>query len=396
MTQAQNSLVLPQKPSQKPRNPRFSCGPTAKRPGWSLEALKGALLGRSHRCKEAKIKLQQVVDLTRETLGVPACYRIGITAASDTGAVEMAMWLLLGSRPVDVFAWEAFGKDWVADVKQLKIPGARDFVPPYGELPDLKQADPKHDIVFTWNGTASGVRVPNADWISDQREGLVICDATSALYAMPMPWEKLDVITFSWQKVLGSEAGHGMLIMSPRAIQHLENYTPPWPLPKIFRLTKKGKVNEAFFQGEVINTPSLMCVEDVLDALKWVKSIGGAKAMQERNLANYKVLADWVERTPWIGYLPKDPATRSTTSVCLIYNDPDFLRLNEEGRAAFAKRVASLLEKEGAACDAANYRDAPPGLRIWVGSTVEKPDIEAALPWIEWAYATAKAELGEA
>jgi phosphoserine aminotransferase len=384
----------PQKPARKPNNPRFSCGPTAKRPGWTFAALEGALLGRSHRSKEAKVKLQKVIDLTRETLAIPASYRIGITAASDTGAVEMAMWSLLGSRPVDVFAWEAFGKDWVTDiVKELKIKDARSFVPAYGELPDMKQADPKHDIVFTWNGTASGVRVPDGSWIKDDREGLVICDATSALYAMPLPWEKLDVITFSWQKVLGSEAAHGMIIMSPRAIERLESYNPPWPLPKIFRMTKKGKVNEAFFQGEVINTPSMMCVEDVIDALNWVKSIGGAKAMQERNLASYKVLEDWVAKTSWIDFLPKDVATRSTTSVCLVFNDPDYLRLSEEERLAFAKRVTGLLEKEGAAYDAGHYRDAPPGLRIWMGSTVEKADIEALLPWVEWAYATAKSEL---
>lgn len=382
------------KPTQKPKNPGFSCGPTAKRPGWTFDAIKGALLGRSHRAKEAKVKLQQIIDLTRETLGIPADYKIGITAGSDTGAVELAMWNLLGARPVDVFAWEAFGKDWVVDIiDELKIPNARKFVPAYGQLPDMKQANPAHDIVFTWNGTASGVKVANADWISDNREGLTICDATSAVYAMPLPWDKLDVVTYSWQKVLGSEAAHGMVVMSPRAIKRLESHTPTWPIPKIFRITKKGKVNEAFFTGEVINTPSMMCVEDVIDALNWVKSIGGAKGMVERNQANYKVLADWIERTPWVDFLASDPATRSTTSVCFVFTDPDYLKLNEEGRAAFAKRINSLLEKEGAALDANAYRDAPPGLRIWVGSTVETSDIQALLPWIDWAFATAKSEL---
>jgi phosphoserine aminotransferase len=382
------------KPSRKPENPRFSCGPTAKRPGWSLDALKDACLGRSHRSKDAKVKLQQVIDFTREILKIPADYRIGITAASDTGAVEMAMWNLLGGRPVDVFAWEAFGKDWITDVmEELKIPGARTFFPKYGELPDLSQANPAHDTVFTWNGTASGVCVPNADWISDKREGLTICDATSAVFAMPMPWEKLDVVTYSWQKALGSEAQHGMIIMSPRAIARLESYKPSWPVPKIYKLAKKGKVNEAFFQGDVINTPSMLCVEDVIDAMKWVKSIGGAAAMVERARANFKVIEDWVEKTPWVEFLAKTPGTRSCTSVCLAFTDPEFLGLNEEGRAAFAKRVSSLLEKEGAALDAASYRDAPPGLRIWVGGTVEKANVEALLPWIDWAFATAKAEL---
>lgn len=382
------------KPAHKPKNPRFSSGPTSKRPGWSLDVLKGALVGRSHRSKEGKAKLQQVIDLTRETLGIPADYKIGITAASDTGAVEMAMWSLLGGRPVDVFAWEAFGKEWIIDaVEELKIPGARTFMPAYGELPDLKQANPAHDIVFTWNGTTSGVRVPNADWIADNREGLTICDATSAIYAMPLPWDKLDVVTYSWQKVLGGEAQHGMIIMSPRAIKRLETYTPRWPIPKIYRLTKKGKVNEAFFQGDVINTCSMICVEDVLDALQWVKANGNWQGMTARTDASFNVLADWVAKTPWIDFLARDPVTRSTTSVCLAFTDPDYLAMNEEGRGAFAKRVAALLEKEGAALDAASYRDAPPGLRIWLGSTVEKTDVEALLPWLEWAYGAAKAEL---
>lgn len=383
-----------QKPSVKPKNPRFSCGPTTKHPGWTWDALKDACVGRSHRSKEAKAKLKQVIELTRETLKLPPEYKIAICAASDTGAVEMVMWSLLGARPVDAFAWEAFGKDWVTDVvRELKIPGSRSFVPAYGVLPDLKQANPAHDIVFTWNGTAAGVRVPDADWISDSREGLTICDATSAIYAMPLPWHKLDVITYSWQKVLGGEGQHGMVILGPRAIQRLETHAPSWPIPKIYRMTKKGKVNEALFEGEVINTPSMICVEDVLDALKWVKSIGGAEATIARTNANYKAISEWVEKTPWIDYLAVDPNTRSTTSVCLVYKDPEYLALSEEGRAAFAKRVSALLEKEGVALDAAAYRDAPPGLRFWVGGTVETADVAQTMPWVEWAFATAKSEL---
>jgi phosphoserine aminotransferase len=383
-----------QKPATKPKNPRFSSGPTTKRPGWSLDALKGACVGRSHRSKDGKAKLKEVIDLSRETLKIPPDYKIAIVAASDTGAVEMAMWSLLGARPVDVFAWEAFGKDWVTDtVQELKVPNVRSFVPKYGELPDVTQANPAHDIVFTWNGTASGVRVPNADWISDSREGLTICDATSAVYAMPLPWNKLDVVTYSWQKVLGGEAQHGMLVMSPRALARLASHTPTWPIPKIYRMTKKGKVNDAIFEGEVINTPSMLCVEDAIDALQWVKNLGGAEAMIARTNANYKVLADWIERTPWIDFLAQNPATRSTTSICMVFSDPEFLRLNEESRTAFAKRVNSLLEKEGAALDAGSYRDAPPGLRIWAGGTVQAEDVEALLPWIEWAFETAKSEL---
>lgn len=383
------------KPTQKPNNPRFSSGPTTKRPGWGLDALKGALVGRSHRSKEGKAKLQQVVDLTRETLGVPADYKIGITAASDTGAVEIALWNLLGPRPVDVFAWESFGKDWITDViSELKVPGSRKFFPEkYGQIPDLSQYNPAHDLVFTWNGTTSGVRAPNGDWIPATREGLAICDATSAVYAMEMPWEKLDVITYSWQKVLGGEGQHGIIIMSPRALARLESHTPAWPMPKIYKLTKKGKVNEAFFTGEVINTCSMICVEDVLDAMNWVKSLGGAKGTIARTNANFAAMAQWVEKTPWIDFLAATPETRSTTSVCLAFTDPDVLALNDEGRAAFAKRITSLLEKEGAALDAGAYRDAPPGLRFWLGGTVETADVAAMLPWLEWAFATAKAEL---
>jgi len=391
---AKNTCALRAKPVIKPQNPRFSSGPTSKRPGWSLSCLEGALTGRSHRSKEAKAQLQRVIDLSRETLGIPADYRIGITPASDTGAVEMALWSLLGPRPVDVFAWESFGKGWVSDViDELKIPGARKFIAPrYGELPDLSQADPAHDIVFTWNGTTSGVRVPGGDWIPATREGLSICDATSAVYAMPMPWDKLDVTTYSWQKVLGGEAQHGMIVLSPRAVERLESHTPSWPVPKIFRLTKKGKLNEGFFKGEVINTCSMLCVADMLDALEWAKSLGGCKGTIARTEANFGVVSAWVERTPWIDFLAKDPATRSTTSVCLVFSDPELNARGGEAMAAFAKMVTTLLAAEGAALDCGAYRDAPPGLRLWLGATVEKSDVEAVLPWIEWAYATAISE----
>ena len=384
-----------QKPATKPDNPHFSSGPTSKRPGWALSALDGALLGRSHRSKEGKAQLQRLIDLTRETLSVPKDYRIGITPASDTGAVEMALWNLLGPRPVDLLAWESFGKGWVSDVvDELKIPNARKITTSkYGELPDLSQADPTHDIVFTWNGTTSGVRVPNGDWIADDREGLTICDATSAVYAMEMPWEKLDVVTYSWQKVLGGEAQHGMIILSPRAAQRLETYTPPWPIPKIFRLTKKGKITEAFFQGEVINTCSMLCVADMLDALTWTQSLGGSKGTIARTQSNFDALDAWVAKTPWIEFLAKDPASRSTTSVCLAFADPELASRGDEAAAAFAKRVVSLLAAEGALLDIGSYRDAPAGLRLWLGATVERTDVEAALPWLEWAYATAKAEL---
>jgi phosphoserine aminotransferase len=382
------------KPSAKPKNPRFSSGPTAKRPGWTIDALKDACLGRSHRSKDGKAKLIEVLNLTREILKIPADYKIGITAASDTGAVEMALWNLLGPKPVDVFAWEAFGKDWINDVTaELKIKNARTFFPKYGEIPDLAQYNPANDTIFTWNGTASGVRVPNADWIASNRDGLTICDATSAVFAMPMPWDKLDVTTYSWQKALGSEGQHGIIVMSPRAMQRLETNNPEWPIPKIYRLSKKGKVNEGFFNGDTINTPSMLAVEDVIDAMKWVKTVGGVDGLVARTNANFKAIEGWVEKTAWIEFLAKEPATRSTTSVTLSFCDPDFLSLNEEGRAAFAKKVSALLEKEGAGFDVASYRDAPPGLRIWAGGTVEKADIEALLPWIDWAYATAKVEL---
>jgi phosphoserine aminotransferase len=384
-------------PSVRPVVPHFSSGPCAKRPGWSLQKLAGALLGRSHRSKPGKVKLKRAIDLTREVLQVPADYRIGIVPASDTGAIEMALWSLLGPQPVSMLAWESFGEGWINDVvKELKLKNVTVLRAPYGELPDLGAVDPASDIVFTWNGTTSGTRVPNADWIAAARTGLSICDATSAAFAQALDWSKLDVATFSWQKVLGGEAAHGMLIFSPRALARLETYTPPWPMPKIFRVTKGGKLNEAIFQGETINTPSMLCVEDYLDALEWAQSIGGLKALLARADANAKVIADWVARTSWIDFLTRDPALRSNTSVCLKVVDPAVTRLPGEAQGAFVKGIAAALEKEGVAYDIAAYRDAPPGLRIWCGSTVERSDVEALTLWLNWAYAAAKAALATA
>ncbi len=384
-------------PSVRPVVPHFSSGPCAKRPGWSLQKLAGALLGRSHRSKPGRVKLKRAIDLTREVLQVPADYRIGIVPASDTGAIEMALWSLLGPQPVTMLAWESFGEGWINDVvKELKLKNVTVLRAPYGELPDLGSVDPASDIVFTWNGTTSGTRVPNADWIAAARTGLSICDATSAAFAQALDWPKLDVATFSWQKVLGGEAAHGMLILSPRAVARLETYKPPWPMPKIFRMTKGGKLNEAIFQGETINTPSMLCVEDYLDALEWAQSIGGLKALHARADANTKVIADWVARTAWIDFLTRDPALRSNTSVCLKVVDPAVSRLPAEAQAAFVKGIAAALEKEGVAYDIAAYRDAPPGLRIWCGSTVERTDVEALTLWLDWAYATAKAALATA
>jgi phosphoserine aminotransferase len=384
-------------PATRPAVPHFSSGPCAKRPGWTVEALKGAALGRSHRAKIGKTKLQDAIELTRELLEVPADYRIGIVPASDTGAVEMAMWSLLGARPVDMVAWESFGSGWVTDVvKQLKLKDAREFKAAYGELPDLRQVNFDHDVVFTWNGTTSGVRVPNGDFIPANREGLTICDATSAAFAQVLPWDKLDVTTFSWQKVLGGEAAHGMLILSPRAVERLETYKPAWPLPKIFRLTSGGKLIEGIFKGETINTPSMLAVEDYLDALKWGKSVGGLKGLVARADANTKVLADWVERTPYVAFLAKDPATRSNTSVCLSFVDPAVAGLDDAGQQAFVKAFTGLLEKEGVAYDIAGYRDAPPGLRIWCGATVETSDLQALVPWLDWAFAKTKSGLAQA
>ena len=384
-------------PDVRPNNTHFSSGPCSKRPNWSLEALSDAPLGRSHRAKIGKTKLKQAIDLTRDVLEVPADYRIGIVPASDTGAVEMALWSLLGPRGVDMVAWESFGSGWVSDVvKELKLPDVRKITADYGLLPDLSTIDFDRDVVFTWNGTTSGVRVPNADFIPADRKGLTICDATSAAFAQNLDFAKLDVVTFSWQKVLGGEGAHGMLILSPRAVERLETYKPAWPLPKIFRMTKGGKLNEGIFTGETINTPSMLCVEDYVDALNWAKSIGGHPALVARADANAKVVSDWVAKTPWIANLATDLKTQSNTSVCLKFTDSAVTSLPEDGQAAFAKNVASLLEKEGVAFDIAYYRDAPPGLRIWCGSTVETADVAALMPWVEWAFHTAKASLAKA
>jgi phosphoserine aminotransferase len=384
-------------PAARPHDARFSSGPCAKRPGWTPEALKDAPLGRSHRAKVGKTKLKLAIDLTREVLGVPADYRIGITPGSDTGAVEMALWSLIGARPVDVLAWESFGDGWVTDVvKQLKLADARTLKAPYGELPDLAQVNFDHDVVFTWNGTTSGVRVPDAKWIASNRKGLTICDATSAAFAQDLDWAKLDVTTFSWQKALGGEAAHGMIILSPRAVERLETYKPAWPLPKVFRITKGGKLIEGIFEGETINTPSMLCVEDYIDALLWAKSVGGLKGLFARADANAKAIADWAAKTPWVDFLARVPATRSNTSVCLKVVDKEVTAAPAEAQAAFAKALASALEKEKVAFDIGAYRDAPPGLRIWCGATVEKADIEALTLWLDWAFAQEKAKLAKA
>jgi phosphoserine aminotransferase len=379
------------RPAVRPARPFFSSGPCAKRPGWTPEALKDACLGRSHRSKPGKAKLKEAIDRTRAILRVPPDYRIAIVAGSDTGAVEMALWGLLGPRAVDVLAWESFGEDWVTDVaKQLKLKDTRIIKSGYGELPDLRQTDPSRDIVFLWNGTTSGVRVPDGEWIASSREGLTICDATSAAFAMDLPWPKLDVVTFSWQKALGSEGGHGMLILSPRAAARLESYNPPWPMPKTSRLTKDGKLVEGIFEGETINTPSMLCVEDYLDALKWAERIGGLPALIGRADANLGALSLWVKRSDWAGFLASDPKTRSNTSVCLKIVDPWFTALAKDAQAAAASKIASLLEKENVALDIGGYRAAPPGLRIWCGATVETSDIEALAPWLDWAFAQVK------
>ena len=381
------------RPAVKPACPNFSSGPCAKRPGWTVEALKGALTGRSHRAKPGKARLQLAIDLTREVLGVPADYRIGIVPASDTGAVEMALWSMAGARGIDMLAWESFGEGWVTDVqKQLKLSDVRVFTAPYGELPDLSAVDTKtRDVVFTWNGTTSGVRVPNADWIAADREGITICDATSAAFAMDLDWSKLDVVTFSWQKVLGGEAAHGMLILSPRAVERLETYKPAWPLPKIFRMTKGGKLIDGIFVGETINTPSMIAVEDYVDALQWAKSVGSLKGLVARADANTKVIADWVAASKTFAFLPKVAATRSNTSVCLSIVDADVVAKGPEAVGKVAKAIVSLLDKEGVAYDIGAYRDAPAGLRIWCGATVETADVAALTQWLDWALAEAKA-----
>lgn len=381
-------------PGVRPNNPNFSSGPCAKRPGWTVEALANAPVGRSHRAKIGKAKLAEAINLTREVLEVPANYRIGIVPASDTGAVEMALWSLLGARGVDMLAWESFGSGWVTDVvKQLKLTDVRKLEAPYGELPDLTKVDFDRDVVFTWNGTTSGVRVPNADFIPADRKGLTICDATSAAFAQNLDFSKLDVVTFSWQKVLGGEGAHGVLILGPRAIERLETYTPAWPLPKIFRMTKGGKLIEGIFEGATINTPSMLCVEDYLDALKWAKSIGGLKTLMKRADENFAVLDKFVAKTPWIEFLAKDPATRSNTSVCFKIVDPAVVKLDADKQAAFAKSIVNRLEKAGVAHDIGAYRDAPSGLRIWAGATIEAHDLQALTEWLDWAFKAEKAAL---
>ncbi|KAB0678028.1 phosphoserine transaminase [Aureimonas leprariae] len=382
--------VIP-RPDRRPAVPYFSSGPCAKRPGWSPDALRDAALGRSHRAKLGKSKLQQAIDDTREVLGVPADYRIGIVPASDTGAVEMAMWSLLGARGVDMLAWESFGSGWVTDaVRQLRLADARVLEAPYGEIVDFATVDFDRDVVFTWNGTTSGVRVPNGDMIPADRQGLTICDATSATFAQDLPWDKLDVVTYSWQKVLGGEAAHGMLILSPRAVERLLTYKPAWPLPKIFRLTSGGKLSEGIFKGETINTPSMLCVEDYLDALGWAKRIGGLPALKARADGNLAAIERFVEANPWLGFLAADKSIRSNTSVCLVFTDPAVAGTTDDARQAFAKNVAARLEKEGVALDIGAYRDAPAGLRIWCGATVETADVEALMPWLGWAYEVEK------
>jgi phosphoserine aminotransferase len=381
------------KPAMRPARPEFSSGPCAKRPGWSPQNLQGAVLGRSHRSKLGKARLKEAIDRTRELLQVPADHLIGIVAGSDTGAVEMALWSMLGARPVQLMAFESFGKDWVTDVtKQLKI-DAEVLSAPYGELPDLTKVDPAKDLVFTWNGTTSGVRVPNADFISAEREGITICDATSAAFAQALDFAKLDVVTFSWQKALGGEGAHGVLILSPRAVARLESYTPAWPMPKLFRMTKAGKVSLDIFEGATINTPSMLCVEDAIDSMKWGASLGGLSAMQARADQNLAVLEAWVAKTPWVEFLPSRKDIRSNTSVCLKVVDPRVTGLSDDAQADFAKKLASLLEKEGAALDVGAYRDAPPGLRIWCGATVDATDVDALTPWLDWAFEQVASEL---
>ncbi|MDW9593675.1 phosphoserine transaminase [Sinorhizobium meliloti] len=390
-------MTKPAKPAMRPANTHFSSGPCAKRPGWTLEALSDAPLGRSHRAKIGKRKLKQAIDLTREILEVPADYRIGIVPASDTGAVEMALWSLLGARGVDMLAWESFGAGWVTDVvKQLKLSDVRRLEADYGELPELSKVDFDRDVVFTWNGTTSGVRVPNADFIPADRKGLTICDATSAAFAQALDFAKLDVVTFSWQKVLGGEGAHGVLILSPRAVERLETYVPAWPLPKIFRMTKGGKLIEGIFTGETINTPSMLCVEDYIDALLWAKSVGGLEGLMARADANAEVIHRFVAANDWIANLAVKPETRSNTSVCLKIADNDVSALDADAQAAFAKGVVALLEKEGVAFDIGHYRDAPSGLRIWAGATIETSDMEALMPWLAWAFETQKATLSQA
>jgi len=374
------------KPTRRPANPCFSSGPCAKRPGWSPAALDEALAGRSHRSAPGKARIVEVIERSRAILGMPADWRLGVVAASDTGAIEIAMWSLLGARGVDMLAWENFGEGWVTDAEQLRLPDMRVMRAPYGQLPDLAAVDPDRDVVFAWNGTTSGVKVPNGDWIAADRQGLTICDATSAVFAMRLPWDKLDVVTWSWQKALGGEAAHGMLALSPRAVERLESYVPPWPLPKIFRLTAKGKLTEGVFRGETINTPSMLCVEDALDSLKWAEAVGGLDGLVARSERNLAALARWVEDTPWVRFLAEGPAILSATSPGLKIVDPWFSALPHEGRFRTARGMAALLEAEGAAYDIASHIASPPGLRIWTGATVETADVEALTPWLDWAW----------
>jgi phosphoserine aminotransferase len=380
-------------PVRRPANPCFGSGPTAKRPGWSLVGLEAALVGRSHRANEPRARLAEVLERSRALLGLPQDYRIGIVPGSDTGAFEMSMWSLLGVRGVDVLAWESFGYGWAADAEnELRLDDLRLLRADYGALPDLQAVDPRRDVVFTWNGTTSGVRVPDGGWLAADRAGLTLCDATSAAFAMDLPWHKLDVVTYSWQKVLGGEAQHGVLILSPRAIERLESYRPPWPLPKIFRLTKGGRLIEGIFRGETINTPSMLAVEDALDGLRWAERIGGVPALIARSEANLRLVAEWVGRTPWIGFLPRRPETRSCTSICLEVVDPALVSLPAERQRALIRSLVARLGREGVAYDIAGYRDAPPGLRLWGGATVETDDLAALLPWLEWAFDEARAE----
>lgn len=382
------------KPNVRPRRPHFSSGPCAKRPGWTPAALSDAVLGRSHRSPDGKAKLRQVIDRTRSVLRVPDSHRIGIVPASDTGAVEMALWSTLGPRGVDVLAWESFGREWINDiVSQLPLDDVMVEEAPYGQLPDLASVDCDRDVVFVWNGTTSGVVVPNGDWIASDRAGLTICDATSAAFAMPLPWDKLDVVTFSWQKVLGGEAGQGMLVLSPRAVERIESHLPAWPLPKVFRLTKGGKLNEGIFVGETINTPSMLCVEDVLDALSWADSIGGLDALVSRTQGNFSAITEWVAASEWTDFLATVPEIRSSTSVCLSFVEPWFEGLSKDEQATVPKKMAALLADEVVAYDIANYRDAPPGLRIWAGATVDRDDLVALMPWLDWAYAEVKSAM---
>jgi phosphoserine aminotransferase len=383
------------RPTRRPARPQFSSGPCAKRPGWDIDALRSALVGRSHRAGPAKARIQEVSERSRALLGIPDDWRVGLVPASDTGAVEMALWSLLGARGVDLLAWESFGAGWVSDAaKQLRLPDHRVLEADYGRLPDLARVDFTRDVVFTWNGTTSGVRVPDGDWIPADREGLTICDATSAAFAMALAWDKLDVVTWSWQKVLGGEAAHGMLALSPRAVERLETWVPPWPLPKIFRLTKGGKLNAGIFEGSTINTPSMLCVEDALDGLRWAEEIGGLDQLIARSRANLETVAAWVETSDWIDFLAEDPATRSSTSICLRIVDPWTRERDSEQIAATLKRAVTTLADEGVAYDIGSYRDAPNGLRIWGGATVERDDVEALLPWIDWAWTDAKARAG--